>query len=331
MNILVTGAAGYIGSVVTYELLNEGHNVIALDNLAKGHREAVDSRAIFVHIDLGNTEKLEQVFKKYQVDAVMHLAAESLVGESMLLPQKYFHTNTVSGIALLDAMLKYDVKKIIFSSSAATYGNPRSIPIDESHPTIPINPYGESKLIFERIMHWYGVAYGLNYISLRYFNAAGASDNCGEDHQPETHLIPNVLKAAFGQIEHIKVFGTDYPTKDGTCIRDYIHISDIARAHILALKKLGGQPHHRIYNLGNGNGYSVFQIIEAVRGVTGLNIPVVNYPRRPGDPPSLIASSSLAKLELGWEPEYSQIEDIVASAWKWSKEHPFGYGANVNR
>jgi len=325
MNILVTGAAGYIGSIVTEELIKEQNSVIALDNLEQGHREAVTPEALFTKIDLGDLEKLDQVFKDHKIDAVIHLAANTAVGESMSNPKKYFHTNLVCGINLLDTMLKYDINKLVFSSSAAVYGNPDSIPIKESHPTMPVNPYGESKLMFEKLLHWYRQAYGLKFISLRYFNVAGASDRFGEDHEPETHLIPNILKVALGQHKHILAFGTDYPTNDGTCVRDYIHVLDIAKAHILALKHLEGNQVNKAYNLGNGKGYSVLEVIETATRVTGASIPVVNHPRRPGDPPVLVASSDLAKSEIAWEPEHPELEAIIDSAWRWQKEHPYGY------
>ncbi|HEX76464.1 MAG TPA: UDP-glucose 4-epimerase GalE [Dehalococcoidia bacterium] len=325
MNILVTGAAGYIGSIVVQELIKERHSVVALDNLKHGHREAVSPEAPFIQAEIGGAERLGQVFKDNKLEAVAHLAAEVQVEESMSAPEKYFRTNLICGMNLLDTMLRYNVNKLVFSSTAAVYGNPDSIPIEESHPTMPINPYGESKLMFEKVLDWYGYAYGLKFISLRYFNAAGASDRLGEDHDPETHLIPNVLKVALGQCQHVVVFGTDHPTSDGTCIRDYIHVSDIARAHILALKHLERSQANKAYNLGNGRGYSVFEVIETARKVTGISIPVVNRPRRPGDPPVLVASSELAKSELGWEPEYRELETIIDSAWRWQKEHTHGY------
>lgn len=325
MNILVTGAAGYIGSVVTEELIREGNLVIALDNLKQGHREAVATEAVFIQGDLDSWQELEGVFRYHQIDAVMHLAAESLVEHSMTDPRRYFQSNVIYGMNLLSAMLKYDVYKLIFSSTAAIYGEPKKIPIEENAPTMPMNPYGESKLMFERILSWYGHAYGLRFISLRYFNAAGASERFGEDHNPETHLIPNVLNAALGQQKYMPVFGTDYDTKDGSCIRDYIHVLDVAKAHILALKHLEKNECNKAYNLGNGKGYSVIEVIETARKVINAQIPVVIHPRRGGDPPILVASSDLAKLELGWQPEYSELESIIESAWRWQKTHPHGY------
>ena len=255
----------------------------------------------------------------------MHLGAESLVGDSMNAPGRYFKSNIINGTNLLDAMLKHDVHKIIFSSTAAVYGEPDKTPIEESDPTTPVNPYGESKLIFERILHWYGHAYGLRFICLRYFNAAGASERFGEDHAPETHLIPNILKVALGQQKQIPVFGTDYPTGDGSCIRDYIHVTDIAEAHILALKYLDTGAANKAYNLGNNKGYSVIDVIETARMVTGNEIPTLIQPRRQGDPAVLIASSELARSELNWQPECSDIETIVENAWRWQKGHPYGY------
>jgi UDP-glucose 4-epimerase len=254
----------------------------------------------------------------------MHMAAETVIEFSMTDPKRHFENNVASGIALLDAMLKHGIYNIVFSSSAAVYGEPVSTPIEEDHPKKPINAYGESKLMFERILHWYGKAYGLKHISLRYFNAAGASELLGEDHHPETHLIPNVLKSALDQNNPVHIFGTDYPTRDGTCIRDYIHVTDIAQAHILALENLG-KLNGRAYNLGNNQGYSVLEIVETASEVAGADIPTEISPRRPGDPAVLVASSSRAKAELGWEPEVSKPEVIIESTWRWTREHPKGY------
>jgi len=329
MNILVTGAAGYIGSIITEKLIQEGNSVIALDNLAQGHREAVVPEAMFIQAELADSKKLEQVFRRYQISSVIHLAAESLVGDSMTDPRRYFQNNVIHGVNLLDIMLKYGVHKIIFSSSAAVYGKPKKMLIEESDPTMPVNAYGESKLMFERILHWYGYAYKLKFIALRYFNAAGASERFGEDHNPETHLIPNILKVALGQHDYVSIYGTDYPTKDGSCIRDYIHVLDIAKAHLLALKQVDKNEGGKAYNLGNGKGYSVLEVISAVRRVTSADIPVVVQPRRTGDPPVLVASPKLAKSELGWHPEYPTLESIVGSAWLWQKEHPCGYRSEL--
>lgn len=325
MDILVTGAAGYIGSIVTEKLIQEGYSVIALDNLTQGYREAVVPEAMFIQAELADSEKLEQVFRRYQIGSVMHLAGESLVDGSMTDPRRYFQNNVICGISLLDTMLKYGVHKIVFSSSAAVYGKPKKVPIEESDPTMPVNAYGESKLMFERVLQWYGRAYKLRFIALRYFNAAGASERFGEDHHPETHLIPNALKVALGQHDYMPILGTDYSTKDGSCIRDYIHVLDIAKAHLLALKQLERDGNNKAYNLGNSEGYSVLEVISAVEKITGADVPRVVQPRRPGDPPVLVASSKLAKSELGWRPEYPALESIIESAWRWQKEHPHGY------
>jgi UDP-glucose 4-epimerase len=324
MNVLVTGAAGYIGSIVTEELVSEGNIVIALDNLHQGHREAVGPEAVFVQDDLGDVEALDHIFSRYQIEAVMHLAAVSIVEQSMTDPNSYFYNNISCGINLLDAMLKHKVECLVFSSSAAVYGEPKTTPIDEEHSLLPVNAYGETKLMFERILYWYRKAYGLKSVSLRYFNAAGASDRYGEHHEPETHLIPKVLQVALGQEDSIRVFGTDYDTKDGSCIRDYVHILDIASAHILALQHLDSQG-VKSYNLGSGKGYSVLEVIETARRITGAEIPYQELPRRPGDPATLVASSDLARSELGWVPKYGDLEVIIETAWFWQKEHPNGY------
>lgn len=324
MNILVTGGAGYVGSVAAEMLLKEGHQVTILDNLQQGHRQAVLPGAGLVVGDICDAEFLDGVFGRLKVDAVMHMAAETVVEYSMTDPKRYFRNNIVGGIALLDAMLKHNVLKLIFSSSAAVYGEPESTPIEEDHPKMPTNAYGESKLMFETILEWYGKAYGLNYASLRYFNAAGASRNLGEAHHPETHLIPNILKAALDKTSPVAIFGTDYATKDGSCVRDYVHVMDIARAHILALSRLNGL-RNRAYNLGNGRGYSVLEVVKAAGKVTGVDIPVTVLPKRAGDPAVLVASGRRASSELGWKPEFPELESIIESAWKWLKEHPGGY------
>lgn len=327
MHILVTGAAGYIGSVVTRSLIHEGYEVIAVDNLQQGHREAVHPRARFVKADLGDGKSLKKLLGQYPVEAVVHLAAVSFVGESVVNPQKYFQSNLIFGINLLEAMLEHNVKRLVFSSSAAVYGSPDAKQIVEGQAIVPpLNPYGESKLMFERILKRYEHAYDLQHISLRYFNAAGAADGLGEDHEPETHLIPNVLKVALGLAEAIPVFGTDYPTPDGTCIRDYVHVSDIAQAHVIALRQFDEMKSSNVYNLGNGKGFSVLQIIETATRVSGVKIPVTYQPRRQGDPAYLVASGERAKSELGWEPVHQDLEDIIRSAWIWQKEHPYGYG-----
>jgi UDP-glucose 4-epimerase len=325
VRLLVTGGAGYIGSVVTEQLITGGHSVTVIDNLEQGHREAIAPEAAFVEVDLADSQALNTIFEGQEIQAVIHLAAETRVGHSMTNPRGTFHNNVVCGFNLLDAMLKHGVFEIVFSSSAAVYGNPGKMPIEEADTTKPVNPYGESKLMFERILHWYRAAYGLRFISLRYFNVAGASQRFGEDHHPETHLVPNILKTAIGHAEQLFVFGDDYPTQDGSCIRDYIHVIDVARAHILALKHLGENARHSIYNLGNGKGFSVFEVIKAARKITGAQIPISLRPRRQGDPAVLVADARLAKTELGWEPEFSDIEHIIRSAWRWQTQYPHGY------
>jgi UDP-glucose 4-epimerase len=314
MRVLVTGGAGYIGSVVSEQLINDGHDVVVYDNLSKGHRDAVVEGARFVEGDLLDAEKLRETLNG--IDAVIHMAAFSLVGESVEKPSKYYHNNVVAGLVLLDAMRDCGVKRIVFSSTAATYGEPEAQPIFESAPTNPTNPYGETKLAFEKAMHWCEQAYGLRYASLRYFNAAGASEKCGEDHDPETHIIPITLQVAAGKRSHVEIYGDDYPTADGTCVRDYIHVIDLARAHILALDVLSERS--AIYNLGcGGDGYSVRDVIDTARRVTGKDIPVRMGPRRPGDPAVLIASSDKIKSELGWQPQFQDLGVIIESAWRW--------------
>jgi len=324
MNILVTGGAGYVGSIVAEMLLKEGHKLLVFDNLQQGHRQAVLPEAELVIGDICDAKALDGVFQRFKVNAVMHMAAESTVEYSMTDPKRYFYSNIVGGINLLDTMLKHNVHKLIFSSSAAIYGEPQATPIEEKHPKIPLNSYGETKLMFERILEWYGKAYGLKHVSLRYFNAAGATNLLGEDHHPETHLIPNVLKAALDKNNPVSIFGTDYPTKDGSCVRDYVHVIDIAQAHILALEKIE-QLSGRAYNLGNGEGYSVLEVVEAARKATHAEIPVKISPKRAGDPATLVASSSQARSQLGWHPEYSALDTIIESAWQWQRNHPYGY------
>ena len=320
MNILVTGGAGYIGSVVVEELLNGGHEVVVYDNLSKGHRESVDERAKFVLGDLKDGQLLESTLTENGSDAVIHMAASSLVGESVKEPEKYYDNNVVAGGVLLRSMEKAGVRKLVFSSTAAVYGEPERQPIVETDRLQPTNPYGETKLEFERELERSRTAYGINYASLRYFNAAGASERCGELHEPETHLIPLVLQAATGRIPHIDVFGQDYPTRDGTCVRDYIHVIDLARAHILALSILDDRS--EIYNLGcGGAGYTVREVIEAAREVTGLDIVEKVTGRRAGDPAVLIASSDKIRKELGWDPEFQDLHVIIESAWRWLRRH----------
>ena len=324
MRVLVTGGAGYIGSVVTEQLVNDGNEVVVLDDLSKGHREAVVAGADLVEADLFDVGTLEQTLRDRRIEAVIHMAASSLVGESVEHPAKYYRNNVLAGLVLLDAMNACGVKRFVFSSTAATYGEPEAQPIEESAPAVPTNPYGETKLTFERAMHWYDRAHGLRYASLRYFNAAGATENCGEDHDPETHIIPITLQVAAGTRSRVEVFGDDYPTPDGTCIRDYIHVIDLARAHIQALDVLSEGS--RIYNLGcGGDGYSVYQVIETARRVTGKEIPVHVGPRRTGDPAILVASSDKIKRELGWQPQFQDLGLIIESAWRWMQTHPHGY------
>jgi UDP-glucose 4-epimerase len=323
MNILVTGGAGYIGSVVAEQLLEAGHTPIIYDDLSKGHREAVLQGSVLVVGELADTRKLGECLRSNRIEAVIHMAASSLVGESITVPSNYFRNNTFMGIELLDAMLACGVNRIVFSSTAAVYGEPETTPIKEDSPQRPTNPYGESKLAFEKVLHWYDVAYGIKYASLRYFNAAGATAKLGEHHEPETHLIPIVLGCALGHCSEVAVFGDDYPTPDGTCIRDYIHVADLADAHILALGALDRGS--RIYNLGNGNGYSVNEVIEAARRITGQSIPARIAPRRAGDPAVLVASSELIKQEIKWTPGHFELEAIIESAWDWHRAHPRGY------
>jgi len=321
MKIFVVGGAGYIGSVCTELLLDEGHEAIVFDNLGEGHRRAVDSRATFVRGDLADREKIQATLSSARPDAVMHFAANALVGESMRDPSKYFRNNISNGLNLLDAMVTAHVRQIVFSSTCAIFGLPERLPIDETTPPRPINPYGESKLAFEKILRWYDQIHGLMFVSLRYFNAAGATGKFGEDHRLETHLIPNVFKVALGQKPHVEVYGTDHKTPDGTCVRDYIHIADLARAHILAL----GAAKSEFYNLGTGGGSSVREVIAACRKITGRTINTVEQPRRPGDPPRLIASSVKVKSELGWRPHFQSLDAIIESAWKWHQKFPHGY------
>jgi UDP-glucose 4-epimerase len=324
MRVLVTGGAGYIGSVLVEELLRDGHAVWVYDSLYKGHRAAVAPEATFVEADLRDGAALRTALREAQIEAVIHMAADSLVGESVIDPAKYYQNNLVTSIGLLDALRECAVERLVFSSTAAVYGEPAKQPIEETDATAPTNPYGETKLAFERALACYERAYGLRYASLRYFNAAGASERCGEVHEPETHLIPLVLQAAAGRRPMVTVFGDDYPTADGTCIRDYIHVVDLARAHVLALGHLAAGS--RVYNLGcGGAGYSVQQVIDVAGEVTGRPIPVEKGPRRAGDPAVLIASSDRIRRELGWQPTRQDLGTIVESAWKWMLAYPGGY------
>lgn len=319
MKILVTGGAGYVGSVVVDELVKDGHKVVVLDNLSKGHRDAVDEGVAFIKGELGDRALLDKTFAEHEIEAVIHMAASSLVGESVRFPEKYYENNVVNGGVLLDAMHANGVRKIVFSSTAAVYGEPERQPIEEADPLRPTNPYGETKLEFERMLAKADREHATRYASLRYFNAAGASRTKGERHDPETHLIPLVLKAAVGKIPYVEVFGTDYPTRDGTCLRDYIHVIDLARAHILALDILDTRS--ETYNLGcGGSGYSVREVIDTAQEITGVDIPLRTGPRRPGDPAVLIASSARAKSELAWEPQFQDLEIIIDSAWSWLRD-----------
>lgn len=322
MNVLVTGGAGYIGSVSVKLLLDAGHEVVVFDNLERGHRAAVDPRATLVVGDLRDPDPIREAMLSARPDAVMHFAAYAYVGESMADPMLYFRNNVQGGLNLVDAMLAADVRKIIFSSTCATYGQPEVVPITEDTAQRPENPYGESKLMLEKVLLWHQARKDFEPVFLRYFNACGASGQLGEDHQPEPHLIPLVLQVALGQRERIRVFGDDYDTPDGTCVRDYIHIEDLGQAHVLALAPgIAGA-----FNLGNGNGYSVKEVIETAREVTGHPIPQVVAPRRPGDPPYLIAGAAKAREVLGWRPAYPALRTILEHAWGWHREHPNGYG-----
>ena len=324
MKILVTGGAGYIGSHVVKSLLKAGHEVIVLDNLVKGHQEAVVGGK-FIKGDLKDKELLDEVMKKYNIKGVIHLAAHSLVGESMEDPGKYYFNNVSNGVNLLEAMVNNNVNYIVFSSTAAVYGEPEDIPITEDHPLQPTNTYGESKLFFEKILSRYQQIYDLKYVSLRYFNAAGADPEgeIGEEHDPETHLIPIVLQKALGERDELYIFGNDYPTRDGTCIRDYIHVNDLAQAHILAVEGLADGNNSNIYNLGNGEGYSVKEVIDTASEVIGREIEAKMGDRRPGDPAVLVASSDKIKNDLDWNPEYPDLKTIIKTAWEWHQRGGF--------
>jgi UDP-glucose 4-epimerase len=326
MSILVTGGAGYIGSHTVAGLLEADESVVVVDNLQKGHRDAVLGGA-FYEGDLREDGFLDEVFGENDIEAVIHFAADSLVGESVADPLKYYNNNMVSTLRLLTKMKEYGVDKIVFSSSAATYGEPENTPILETDRTLPTNPYGETKLSVEKALKWADNAYGIRYVSLRYFNAAGAHPDgrIGEDHNPESHLIPIILQAALGVREAIQIFGNDYDTQDGTCIRDYIHVTDLAQAHILALESLRSGGNSTIYNLGNGKGFSVREVVDIARRVTGINIKEVPAPRRAGDPAVLVASSEKIQRELHWKPQFNDLPTIIETAWKWHRSHPQGY------
>lgn len=324
MKVLVTGGAGYIGSVAVDSLIAAGHEVIVFDNLYMGHRSAVNRDAVFVEADLCDSAKVSEVMGEHQPEAVMHFASYSLVGESMQDPAKYLGVNTTNALNVIDAGVKNGVEKFILSSTANLFSAPESIPISEDEKLFPGSPYGESKYFIERILRWYRETHGLKYAALRYFNAAGCTDRRGEDHDPETHLIPLIFQVALGQRADIKIFGDDYATPDGTCIRDYIHVSDLADAHILALNALTNEDVLE-FNLGNGSGFSVKEVIDTVRKVTGHPIPAEIVKRRPGDPDALIADSSKIRSQLGWDPKFPDLDAIVSSAWEWHRRNPNGY------
>ncbi len=329
MRLLLTGGAGYIGSTVAYDLMAFGHDVVILDSLEKGHREAVPEGAEFIEGDLMDTAVLHQVFHDIQFDAVMHFAAYIEAGESMRDPSRFFRNNTANTLRLAEAAVQAGIPKFIFSSTAAVYGDPEYFPIDEAHPTRPTNAYGMAKLLADQALDWIARLQGMTCISLRYFNAAGAGLHLGEDHRPETHLIPMLFEAAAGQRKSFTLFGTDYPTPDGTCIRDYIHVQDLAQAHRLALEaSLPGTRH--IFNLGNGRGYSNREVIQVAQAVTGVSIPVVEAPRREGDSAILVASPEKIRRELGWVPQFPDLESIIGSAWAWKQAHPQGYSSSIS-
>lgn len=323
MKILVTGGAGYIGSVAVEQLIKAGESVVVFDNLYQGHRGAVHPDAVFVEGDLADRAAVDAAFKAHKPDAVMHFASHTLVGESMQKPFLYLEDNITNALNLLHCTIEHGVRRFILSSTANLFDDPERMPIDEKERIVPGSPYGESKFIIERYLHWFDQIYGLRYAALRYFNAAGASETRGEDHDPEYHLIPIVLEVAQGKREKVIIFGDDYPTPDGSCVRDYIHVIDLAQAHILALHAL--DQGSRVYNLGNGRGFSVKEVIETARDVTGHSIPADVGARRPGDPATLVASSDKIRQELGWQPQYSNLRDIIETAWAWHQAHPNGY------
>ena len=327
MNVLVVGGAGYIGSHCVRQLVAAGHRPVVLDNLVFGHRSAVCAEIPFYDTDLGNQKIVGQILREESIELVMHFAAFAYVGESVTEPRKYYDNNFVATLRLLEAMLDNGVKKFVFSSTCATYGEPLSLPIVETLPQAPINPYGQTKLDVENCLKSFAHAYGLSFAAFRYFNAAGAAEDgtIGEDHQPETHLIPLVVDAATGRRDHIKIFGTDYDTPDGTCLRDYVHVDDLSRAHIAAFEKLEISGASHFYNLGTGRPSSVRDIIDAVEAVTGLRVPVIEHDRRAGDPPALYADSSKAQNELGWEIKFSEVKDIIETAWRWHQARPDGF------
>jgi len=324
--ILVTGGAGYIGSVVVTQLLARGFHPFVYDDLSHGHRAAVPAGVPLIVGDIGDRTAVDRAFAEVRPQAVIHFAAFIEAGESMKLPEKYFRNNTASALTLLESVLAHKIQRFVFSSTAALYGTPEKTPIEEDAPLRPTNAYGESKLLVERMLTWLHRIHGLRYASLRYFNVAGAAGEQGEDHQPESHLIPLALQVALGERKEFLIYGSDYPTQDGTCVRDYIHVSDLAAAHLLVLEALR-ENDRLIYNLGSGRGFSVREVIETARRVTGHAIPAKESPRRPGDPAVLVASSEKIKAELGWQPQYTDLEGIVRSAWEWRKARPNGYAA----
>jgi len=325
MRVLVVGGAGYIGSITAQHLLEAGHDVIVFDNLSRGHVQAVPAGATFVKGDMGSTSDVEEVLTRGKINAVMHFAAHSLVGESVENPVLYFSNNIANGLTLLNVMLRHNIKTFVFSSTAAVYGEPAESPILESFPLNPTNPYGDTKLAYEKALKWYSQAYNMRYVALRYFNAAGASGPLGEDHQPETHLLPLVLQVARGKRPSVTIHGDEYPTPDGTCIRDYIHVKDLATAHISALEYLAARGESDVFNLGNGTGSSVKQVIETARTVTGHLIPTQVGPRRAGDPSILVASNEKIQRVLGWKPNHASLSTIIGDAWKWHQQFPAGY------
>lgn len=327
MSILVLGGAGYIGSHAVNQLVSKGYDVVVIDNLLTGHKQAIHPEARFYEGDVRDKAFVQSVFKKEAIEGVIHFAASSLVGESVEKPLDYFNNNVYGMQILLEVMEEFKVKNIVFSSTAATYGEPEETPIRETTPTNPKNPYGESKLMMEKMMKWCDNAYGMRYVALRYFNVAGAKadSSIGEDHNPETHLVPIILQVALGQREALAIFGDDYDTPDGTCIRDYVHVEDLIAAHILALEYLKAGNESNVFNLGSNNGYSVKEMLEAAREVTGKEIPANIAPRRAGDPGTLVAASEKAKSVLGWDPQYTSVKDIIKTAWDWHVSHPNGY------
>jgi len=324
VNILVTGGAGYVGSVCAEQLVKQRHRVVCYDNLSAGHRAAVAPGVLFVRGDLAEAAKLDRVCREYKIGAVMHFAATALVEESMRNPALFYRNNVSSSLTLLNVLAENKVTKLVFSSSAAVYGEPQTVPIREDHPTAPINPYGETKLVLERALAWYQRAYGLEFVCLRYFNAAGATKLLGEDHRPETHLLPRLLQSLHGPSAQFAIYGNDYPTPDGTCVRDFVHVSDIAQAHVLALRKLS-KLKYVIYNVGSGKGHSIREVVDSAERLTGRKLSVRISPRRSGDPASLVASADRLREELGWKPRHLDLDSIVGTAWDWKRRHPEGY------